>query len=163
MNWEAIGAVAELVAAIAVLPTLLYLAIQLRQNTRSLKSATIDSLNSSMADNARSIVENDAIIELLAKVGSNQPLSSTEATRLHFLLVMLVRRFEGFYFQNALGFVDDHMTGGYERSILSIIASNGEWWVSAKSLYSPEFSAYVDRQLQSGEWAPLHPGFSGSS
>ncbi len=32
MNWEAIGAIAELVRAIAVVASLLYLAIQVRQN-----------------------------------------------------------------------------------------------------------------------------------
>jgi hypothetical protein len=33
MNWEAIGAIAELVGAGAVVLTLIYLSIQLRQNT----------------------------------------------------------------------------------------------------------------------------------
>lgn len=35
MNWEAIGASGEVVGAIAVILTLLYLAIQIRQNTRA--------------------------------------------------------------------------------------------------------------------------------
>ena len=35
MNWDVIGAIAELLGAIGVLLTLLYLAAQIRQNTRS--------------------------------------------------------------------------------------------------------------------------------
>jgi hypothetical protein len=35
MNWEAIGAVGEIVGAIAVVVTVGYLAFQIRQNTRS--------------------------------------------------------------------------------------------------------------------------------
>lgn len=36
MNWEAIGAIGEIVGAIAVLITLIFLAIQLRQNSRTI-------------------------------------------------------------------------------------------------------------------------------
>jgi hypothetical protein len=34
MNWEAIGAVAEVMGAFGVIATLIYLAIQIRQNSR---------------------------------------------------------------------------------------------------------------------------------
>ena len=36
MNWEAIGAIGEIIGAAGVIITLLYLASQLRQNTRAL-------------------------------------------------------------------------------------------------------------------------------
>jgi hypothetical protein len=54
---------------------LIYLAVQLRQNTRSLKSATIDSLNSSMAENARILAENREMAELLIKADSGEALA----------------------------------------------------------------------------------------
>ena len=37
MNWEALGAIGEIVGAVAVVVTLGYLAVQIRQNTRSAK------------------------------------------------------------------------------------------------------------------------------
>jgi len=37
MNWEALGAIGEIVGAVAVVVTLVYLAVQIRQNTRSAK------------------------------------------------------------------------------------------------------------------------------
>jgi len=36
MNWQAIGAIGEIVGAVAVVATLLYLARDIRQNSRSL-------------------------------------------------------------------------------------------------------------------------------
>jgi hypothetical protein len=33
MNWEAIGAIGEVLGALAVIVTLVYLAVQIRQNT----------------------------------------------------------------------------------------------------------------------------------
>ena len=38
MNWEAAGAIGELIGAFAVVATLIYLAIQIRENTRASKS-----------------------------------------------------------------------------------------------------------------------------
>ena len=41
MNWEAIGAVAEALGAIGVIVTLAYLATHMKQNTRALRSAAL--------------------------------------------------------------------------------------------------------------------------
>ena len=38
LNWQAIGAVGELIGAVAVVATLIYLSIQLRQNTRQMEN-----------------------------------------------------------------------------------------------------------------------------
>ena len=40
MNWEALGAIGEIVGAVALVVTLGYLALQIRQNTQVLRSAT---------------------------------------------------------------------------------------------------------------------------
>jgi hypothetical protein len=40
MNWDAIGAMAELLGAIAVVATLAYLSVQLRQNTASVRASS---------------------------------------------------------------------------------------------------------------------------
>ena len=40
MNWEALGAVGEIVGAVAVIATLGYLAVQMRQNTRALRTSS---------------------------------------------------------------------------------------------------------------------------
>ena len=50
MNWEAIGAIGETIGAIAVVLTLVYLSIQIRQNTRSVRAATYQSVAEALAD-----------------------------------------------------------------------------------------------------------------
>ena len=51
MNWDAIGAVGEFIGAILVGATLIYLAFQLRQNTKALTSSTFQAVSSNMASN----------------------------------------------------------------------------------------------------------------
>lgn len=50
MNWEAIGAIGEIAGAAGVIITLIYLAVQLRQNT---KASKITSIQNSMENSAR--------------------------------------------------------------------------------------------------------------
>ena len=40
MNWDAIGAIGELIGAIAVVITLIFLTVQLKQNTKSIRAST---------------------------------------------------------------------------------------------------------------------------
>jgi hypothetical protein len=44
MNWDAIGAVGEILGAMGVLASLVYLATQIRDNTRSLQAASLQSI-----------------------------------------------------------------------------------------------------------------------
>ena len=43
MNWDAIGAIGEVIGALAVFITLGYLAIQIRQNTKAVRASALDS------------------------------------------------------------------------------------------------------------------------
>ena len=49
MNWEAAGAIGEIVGALAVFITLAYLAVQIRQNTGAVRAAALDSSVNALA------------------------------------------------------------------------------------------------------------------
>ena len=59
LNWEAIGAIGEVVGGVAVIATLLYLAIQIRQNAQSVRNAASLSVNEGLAEINRRL-SNDA-------------------------------------------------------------------------------------------------------
>ena len=43
MNWEAISAIGQLIGALAVIITIIYLAIQMKQNTAAVATSTYES------------------------------------------------------------------------------------------------------------------------
>ena len=148
MNWEAIGAIAELIAVLAVLPTLFYLAVQLRQNTQAVRSQTIDSLVSAMTASVQSIVESETLADLIARSQDDSTsLSKAERIRYSYALMMVVRRFEGVCFQRELGFIDVEMIRGFERSVLSLIANDQKWWEQSHPAFSDRFVEYVSSAL----------------
>ena len=94
MNWEAIGAIGELVGAVGVILTLVYLAYQIRQNTRQLvqneTSARAAAINASIAviwESRRSVYENAELIAVWLK-GLRSPGDLTENEAYRFRLVM---------------------------------------------------------------------------
>ena len=60
MNWEAIGAIGEILGAAAVIATLIYLATQVRQSSKSIDNATAWAITQALADvNARISSDSD--------------------------------------------------------------------------------------------------------
>ena len=87
LNWEAIGAVGEILGAIAVVLTLGYLATQLRQNSQTLRASALDASITSANDVRKSIYESAEVAEIFRR-GSTDPECLTEDERIRFRLVM---------------------------------------------------------------------------
>ena len=73
MNWEAIGATDEILGALAVVATLVYLSVQVRQNSKLAKAAIQENRTHSsgkcifaLSEAADTLVKSDQRIELAA-------------------------------------------------------------------------------------------------
>ncbi len=86
-------------------------------------------------------------------------LTPEERHRHNLTLLMVFRRLESVYVQRTLGSVAEELTGGFERSGISSIASGGgaEWWETAKPAFAASFVAYIDEKLAAGSLPVVHP------
>lgn len=162
MDLDTLVAISQLLAAVAVIASLVFLAIQLRQNTKAIRASSIQNLVQSLSANAQTWVENESLVSVALRANINpEQLTDVELATLHFWFVMAIRRFEGVYFQRSLGLVDSAFIEGFERSHISIIASKSgrDWWNGAKEIFNSGFVSYVDEQLATGEAKSLHPVF----
>jgi hypothetical protein len=172
MNWEAIGVTAEVVGAIAVVVSLVYLAVQVRSNTRALRA-------SSSFETAHSWASlNEQIVSMLAGdsqfqsgdesrlvrasalfYGANtksEELTETERVIMSYLHRALFQKLEGQYFLYELGYLDDAIwcaRRDWARGIIELPMIKN-WWdgeVQA-SVYSREFVATIsDSKLTSAK------------
>ena len=160
MSIQDLGSIGELVAALATLATLIYLAVQVRQNTRAIKSATFQNITSEMGKNVEPISANADLAAILVK-GMPNPgsLSAEEKLRLSSVMVASFRRMESVYVQNRLGSIDDELQAGFELSIVTLLATpfGAEWWNEAKVTFYGPFVAHMDKRIQSGELLTSHP------
>ena len=100
MNIQDLGSIGELIAALATLFTLGYLAIQLKQNTSALKSQTFQQSSMDMSLTANSVSSDGELAKIIIKAENGiDSLSSDEKLRFHFWMLVAVRRFEAIYIQ----------------------------------------------------------------
>ena len=62
MNWQAIGAAGEVLGAIAVLLTLIYLTLQIRQNTKATRLQTAQATHQFSADGVSLLANVDTAV-----------------------------------------------------------------------------------------------------
>ena len=84
MNWDAVGAVAELLGGLATVATLAYLAVQIRQNTRSVQASSAATYREGNAAFATIIAQNEELAELYYR-GLSDPDSLSEVESHRFL------------------------------------------------------------------------------
>ncbi len=164
MTLQDLGNLGELVAAIATVLTLGYLAIQLRQNTRALRSQTFQQSSMDMSLTANAISSDGELAEIVVKASNGiGVLSPEERVRFHFWMLVAIRRFEAIYVQGVYGSIDPIRIEGFERSIITLLSSGGplEWWESSKSAFSSDFVQYADEKIATKDYVePLHPGMN---
>ena len=110
MNWEAVGAMAELAGAIGVILSLIYLALQIRQNTRSLQGSTFQSMHDSAVQRLLAVADNDNLADRYLK-GMQDPSSLHGREQLHFdqFLQAMLRGFENYYYQYRKGLLEEDL------------------------------------------------------
>ena len=150
MNWDALGAVGEIVAAVAVVVTLGYLAVQIRQNTDSVRAATIQDI----VREGNVFVRDLALHPDLARIwrsglDSLETLSAEEREQFHFLILSFYRRVENTYHQSRRRLMDESDVAGFLTSSFYALARPGarEWWESNAFRFSPLMQEYVRQTL----------------
>lgn len=111
MTIQELGSIGEFIAAVATVATLAYLAIQVRQNTRALRSSTFEQISMDMSLAADSIAKSPDLAAILAKVGLGER-TPEERLRFHFFLLMTFRRLEAVHVQSLFGSIDAERTRG---------------------------------------------------
>ena len=148
MDWEAAGAIGEIVGAVAVVISVLYLAFQIRQNTQTVQGATIQGITETAQRENR--WSSDLAGVFLKAVESPDSLSSLEAFQMGEWLTASMMARQNEYLQYQRGLLDQDMWDasiGVVRSIMSIDFSR-KWWRSwDKTVYNPVFVAVVDEIL----------------
>ena len=140
MNWEAIGAVGEILGAGAVFLTLLYLAIQVKQNTVVAKAMIREHRTDS---SARIILAAREEAELLV---SQEPLTEGESARMNMLMRAMFRDAEAYSYQNRMGLLDESEWNAMRetwRDIFSNQVARDHW-----ELLGPQYSAFLHEDLK---------------
>ena len=149
MNWEAVGAIGEVVGALGVIMTLGYLAIQIRQNSAVVRSATRQAISTTQAEVGYRLAENAELRSSALQFTNLESTVPETELAAHFYLRALLRTYENQYHQYVDGTFDESLWAGYRNSMAQNFASPAirEFWGAHRSLYSVEFAAFIESDL----------------
>lgn len=146
MNWEALGAVAEMLGAIGVVVTLIYLSKQVRANTSSIRRATTHDALESIAEFNQFVASDPALVDLFWRgTGDPDDLTDAEWRRFVSLASTLIRRFELLYLDHRGGALPDAIWSAQEANLRTWMARPGaqRWFESFGAHVHPGFRALV--------------------
>ncbi len=125
MNWDAIGAIGEVLGAAGVILTLLYLAVQIRQSTKATNAASRDATTGHILSFFELGLDNQVIARARHKWSSGGELDDFESEQLERYQYYNFKIFENIHIQYEQGLFSDAEWLRY-RTILRFILSNDE-------------------------------------
>jgi hypothetical protein len=159
MNWEAIGAVGEVLAAAGVIISLLYLAVQIRGDARAKRAATAHDQAVASRDVLLSIANNPGLADLLFRgIRDFAALEGAELPRFSSLLGHMCRNWEDAFFQWTEGHLDLRLWHGFEASIDDFFSYPGlqAWWKTRSHWHAEQFQALIEKKIAEGKAATMY-------
>ena len=143
MNWEAIGAMGEIVGAIAVLLTLFYLSIQIRQGVKLARSQIREQRTASSQE---AIYQYAAHGDLIAKAVRGKPLTDGEKITINMLYRAQFRVFEAYLHHYLNGLFEEGEWQGMKQNMRATfqIGILMELWEKIGNEFSPELQQLVE-------------------
>lgn len=147
MNWEALGALAELVGAAAVVLSLLYLAAQIRSQTKQDRLAAMHDIAAGFREATANMAE-PGTAQILVKT-LHDGVDSLRDDELFCLVSRtqgLLRLWEEAFYLHRDGKLDDRYWDGMNRQLASFMATQvfAHTWKIRQEYYGSEFRDMVN-------------------
>jgi len=150
MTLEDLGNIGEFIAAIGVIISLVYLATQIRQNTRAVRSSASHAITNERVDFLKSVTDNPDVARiLLSGFVDREALDPVERFRFDYMLNRFTVTMENYHYQNRQGAMDPdqwiRMLG-----VLRMIGSTpgGQAWWSIRPRTDLAFDKFLDQEFE---------------
>ena len=145
MTIQDLGSIGELVSSVAVLITLIYLAIQVKQNTVMMRNAASQSTASAGREVALATMASPEMAKIFVKLSAGEELNPEEQIHRLMWCQATLRALESYYMHWKSGLVDDEFWATRKNGATSILGTlTEEIWASVKSQYDTGFVDFVD-------------------
>ena len=154
MDWEAAGAVGEIVGAIAVVASLAYLAVQIRTQNREARAASVHEVLQHYSNAVSRLHEPEMADIWVAAMESFDGLTPSQRLRFVIYLTVAVRSFEDAYYQWRQDRLEDDVWRALLTSLTDVKSTDGfaRFWQLRRHHFRPEFADYID-SLEAGEYS----------
>jgi len=161
MNWDAVGAIGEMAGAAAVISTLFYLAVQVKQATSVARASARQVVAQMNVDSLAASFDSHLLSIAAKKTTLGEELTPDEHSNYVRWILLRMRVFENAHYQRRQGLLDEDEWTGYVVLIAGLVGTASyahEHWTWAAPSYSPSFVAEVEKIIESAESVTAPPG-----
>jgi hypothetical protein len=150
MDWEAANAIAEVVAAFGVILSLLYVAAQVKHNTRAVETSTHQQLSQHALTVGTTLVQSGEVADLVVRgEAGDDALTPAEQRRFFEYCITVFGNWEAAYLHRQNGIINDELWQAWDGYYRLHFPSPGlaRFWEGARSGHAPSFRDYIDGML----------------
>ena len=157
MTLQDVASIGELLGAVGVIISLIYLAAQVRQNTAALRASSITGVTDKTADGMGMVATDAELAKLLAKgVEASSPLEAHERIRFELLMGSWFTHWQGMHRQISVGAIDEELFTAW-FPVIAFYANSplvSDWLASPRSALTPEFRSFLSQLASQGATDP---------
>jgi hypothetical protein len=154
MNWQMLTAIGQLAAVFIGVPSIIYFAIQLREQTRERRQAAVNALTVQWGDLTKALHENAEFTAIyLRDVQSFHDLDAVSKLRFSAFQNRFFKNFEGMYYSRREGILTSELWDEIDRTMSDFLAYDGiqQWWETRKHWHTEAFVQVVDAIIARGD------------
>ena len=151
MNIESLAPLAEIISSVGVIVSLIYVSVQVRQNTRALKATTYNQITANSVAIMGPWHVHAEFTEFLARMTANpDAVTPAQKLRFHVMLLTCFRHWDNLYYQFRSGALDREMWESYDRSLTLWLANKAwrDWFRDNSEYVSGSLRDLVNTRLQ---------------
>ena len=152
MDWDAIGAMVEITGAVVVLVTLVYLSIQIRNNTAMTKASIRQSRVDWSLEWASAFSNSEYLPAIYIKLQNAEELTPEEESRWIPFLHAWHRNLESALLQQTDGLLDGEVLEGQRRNLVDDASGKTILykWENHRTRFDPRYQTFVDAAISEG-------------
>ncbi|MEM7282505.1 MAG: hypothetical protein AAF438_12845 [Pseudomonadota bacterium] len=157
MNLQQAANLGEIVAAIAVIITLIYLVVETRRNTRQLRQQTIENLNAKRFDFLQVLIDDSEVSKIVVTALSGQyTLPARDYFRFGMYLYSLFVSLELAHEKRQLGHLSDQQWAAWCEAVDWWLRTPGvrTWWEGKPEGFTKAFRNHIDSQMRGPDPSP---------
>jgi hypothetical protein len=147
---EALGNIGDFLGGIGVVITLIYLAGQIRQNTRSIRTSAFQAAQRDIADKLDGLSNDPELIRIYFD-GNHKFESFSKEDRRRYAIFMMgwLRRYETLLYQTQLGNINSEQWEGQLSELRAAFKYPGAraWWGQASGSFNRDLREFVERDV----------------
>ena len=147
MTWQMLTAIGQLAAVFVGVPSVIYFAIQLREQTRERRQAAVNALTVQWSDLTKALHEDAEFAAIFLRgVHSFYELDAVSKFRFSAFQNRFFKNFEGMYYSRREGILSTELWDEIDRTLSDFLAYQGiqEWWQTRRHWHTEAFARVVD-------------------